>query len=99
MRGNLAPGSIMEFPLETVESMLEFRAIDVVGKIAPRPLLLLHASTDSVTPTAQSIAMFQKAGNPTDLHLVAEVDHFMFAEDNEMVIDIVRTWLKKYLGH
>ncbi len=98
MRGNLAPGSIMEFPLETVESMLAFRANDVVGQIAPRPLLLLHASTDSVTPTEQSIILFQKAGMPADLHLVADVDHFMFAENNEMVTDIVRTWLKKQFG-
>jgi fermentation-respiration switch protein FrsA (DUF1100 family) len=98
MRGNLAPGSIMEFPLETVESMLDFRANDVVGRIAPRPLLLLHASTDSVTPTEQSIALFQNAGMPADLHLVADVDHFMFAEGNPMVTDIVRTWLRKRLG-
>jgi alpha-beta hydrolase superfamily lysophospholipase len=98
MRGNLAPNSIMEFPLETVESMLAFRANDVVGKIAPRPLLLLHASTDSVTPTEQSIVLFQKAGMPTDLHLVANVDHFMFAENNELVIEIIRTWLNKYLS-
>ncbi len=98
MRSNLAPDSIMEFPLETVESMLAFRANDVVGKIAPRPLLLLHASTDSVTPTEQSIVLFQKAGMPTDLHLVANVDHFMFAENNELVIGIVRTWLNKYLN-
>ncbi len=98
MRGNLAPDSIMEFPLETVESMLAFRANDVVGKIAPRPLLLLHASTDSVTPTQPSIVLFEKAGMPTDLHLVANVDHFMFAENNELVIEIVRTWLNKYLS-
>lgn len=99
MRNNLAPGSIMEFPLETVESMLDFRANEVVGNIAPRPLLLLHASTDSVTPTEQSIILFQKAGMPADLHLIADVDHFMFAEGNPMVTDIVRTWLKKRLGH
>lgn len=99
MRGNLAPGSIMEFPLETVESMLAFRANDVVGAIAPRPLMLLHASTDLVTPTEQSIVMFQKAGMPADLHLIADVDHFMFAEGNPMVTDIVRTWLKKRFGH
>ena len=55
MRNNLAPGSIMEFPLETVESMLAFRAIDVVANIAPRPLMLLHASTNSVTrPSSRS---------------------------------------------
>jgi alpha-beta hydrolase superfamily lysophospholipase len=99
MRGNLAPGSIMEFPLETVESMLDFRANDVVGAIAPRPLLLLHASTDSVTPTEQSVVLFRKAGMPTDLHLIADVDHFMFAEGNPMVTDIVRTWLRNRIGH
>jgi hypothetical protein len=43
--------------------------------------------------------MFQNAGMPTDLHLIAEVDHFMFAENNEMVTDIVRTWLMRRLGH
>jgi hypothetical protein len=98
MRGNLAPGSIMEFPLETVESMLDFRANEVVAAIAPRPLLLLHASHDSVTPTEQSIVLFQKAGMPKDLHLVADTDHFMFAENNPMVTDIVRSWLKRWLG-
>lgn len=99
MRGNLADGSIMEFPLETVESMIAFKAIDVVDQIAPRPLLLLHASTDSVTPSEQSIKMYEKAGSPTDLHLIADVDHFMFAESNVMVADIVRAWLGKHLNH
>ena len=36
----LAPGSIEMFPAETAQSMYDFRADDVVGKIAPRPLLL-----------------------------------------------------------
>jgi pimeloyl-ACP methyl ester carboxylesterase len=55
LRGSVAPGSIMEFPFEVVESMYAFRANDVVGKISPRPLLLLHPANDSVTPTEQSI--------------------------------------------
>ena len=38
LRTNLAQNSIMEFPFDTVESMYDFRANDVVGKIAPRPL-------------------------------------------------------------
>src|SRR5207247_995711 len=75
LRGNLSQGSIMEFPFEVVESMYTFRANDVVGDIAPRPLLLLHSARDSVTPTEQSIDLFMRAGQPTDLHLVAEVDH------------------------
>jgi uncharacterized protein len=96
LRGNLAPGSIMEFPFEVVESMYTFRANDVVGRIAPRPLLLLHPAHDSVTPTEQSIELFRRAGQPCDLHLVAEVDHFMLSEGNTLVLGIVRDWLKKH---
>ena len=96
LRGNLAKGSVAEFPAETAQSMMDFRADDVVGNIAPRPLLLLHSSEDSVTPTEQSIEMFKRAGQPADLHLLADVDHFMFAEDNQRVNSILRDWLAKY---
>src|SRR3989441_8567135 len=96
LRNNLAAGSIMEFPFEVVESMVAFKANDVVGNIAPRPLLLLHPSNDSVTPTEQSIDLFRHAGQPTDLHLVAGVDHFVLSERNTLVITLVRNWLDKY---
>ncbi|MBM3486851.1 MAG: alpha/beta hydrolase [Alphaproteobacteria bacterium] len=96
LRGNLAKGSVEAFPAETAQSMFDFRADDVVGAIAPRPLLLLHASTDSVTPTEQSIEMFKRAGQPTDLHLFAEVDHFMFGEENVRVRSVLADWLARY---
>jgi len=96
LRGNVAQGSIMEFPFEVVETMYAFTANDVVGAIAPRPLLLLHSSNDSVTPTEQSLDLFARAGQPTDLHLIADVDHFMFAEGNTLVINLLRNWLDKH---
>jgi dipeptidyl aminopeptidase/acylaminoacyl peptidase len=96
LRGNLAPGSILEFPFEVVESMYAFTANEVVGKIAPRPLLLLHPANDTVTPTEQSIDLFLHAGQPTELHLFAEVDHFLFSDNNPMVQAVVRDWLKRY---
>ena len=96
LRTNLAQNSIHEFTSETAQSMYDFRADNVVGKIAPRPLLLLHSSNDSVTPTEQSIEMFKRAGHPTELHLIADVDHFMFAEGNKRVWDLVRNWLHDY---
>ena len=46
LRSNLASNSIEAFPAETAQSMFDFRADDVVGRIAPRPLLLLHAAND-----------------------------------------------------
>jgi len=96
LRGNVAKGSIMEFPFDVVDSMYTFRANDVVAHIAPRPLLLLHPARDSVTPTEQSIDLFLHAGQPTDLHLVADVDHFVLSEDNPRVVTVARQWLEQY---
>jgi fermentation-respiration switch protein FrsA (DUF1100 family) len=90
------PGSITEFPAETAQSMFDFRADDVVGRIAPRPLLLLHAANDSVTPTEQSIELFKRAGQPSELHLISDADHFMFGEGNTRVWDLLRGWLADY---
>jgi pimeloyl-ACP methyl ester carboxylesterase len=97
LRGNLAAGSIQSFPAETAQSMYDFRADEVVGRIAPRPLLLLHAANDSVTPTEQSIELFKRAGQPTELHLISDADHFMFGEGNIRVWDLLRGWLGDYL--
>ena len=88
--------SILMFTAETAQSMYDFRADDVIGKAAGRPILLLHSSVDSVTPTEQSIEMFKRAGQPCDLHLFAETDHFMFAESNTRVRSVIYDWLDKY---
>lgn len=92
----LAPGSVETFPAETAQSMFDFRADDVVGKIAPRPLLLIHAANDSVTPTEQSIEMFKRAGQPSELHLFSGLDHFLFAENATRVWSVLRNWLDIY---
>jgi hypothetical protein len=97
LHGNFAPGSIFEFPYEVVESMYAFRAIDVVAKIAPRPLLLLHPSDDSVTPSRQSLDLFAKAGQPTDLHLIAGADHWILSEDDPLVMGVLQHWIGKHL--
>ena len=62
LRGHLAQNSIQMFTAETAQSMYDFRADDVIGKARRRPILLLHSSVDSVTPTEQSIEMFKRAG-------------------------------------
>jgi hypothetical protein len=96
LRDHLARQSVQMFPAETAQSMFDFKAEDVINNISPRPVLLLHSSTDSVTPTEQSVEMFKRAGQPTELHLFADTDHFMFAEDNVRVLAIVRDWLSRF---
>ena len=90
------PGTINEFPAETAQSMFDFKAEELIHKIAPRPVLLLHAAVDTVTPTEQSIEMFKRAGQPCELHLISDVDHFLFAEDKPRVWDTMRNWLNEY---
>ncbi|MGA2816232.1 MAG: alpha/beta fold hydrolase [Xanthobacteraceae bacterium] len=92
----LATNSVEMFPAETAQSMFDFRAEEVVGKIAPRPLLLIHSANDSVTPTEQSIEMFRRAGQPAELHLFSGLDHFLFNENSARVWSVLRNWLDAY---
>jgi pimeloyl-ACP methyl ester carboxylesterase len=97
MRAGLPAGAAMEFPFEVVESMLAFRPLDVIASIAPRPLLLLHPAADAVTPTEQSVELFRRARQPADLHLFAGIDHFIFSDDNALVLQLLQGWLDKNL--
>lgn len=95
LRKGLPPGSIMSFPAETPQSMFDFRPDDVVASIAPRPLMLTHASRDTVTPTDLSLELFRRAGQPADLHLFADIDHFNTFDDVRMR-GVLQPWLERY---
>ncbi len=97
LKRQIVVGALQEFTADTAQSMFDFRAEDVVDRISPRPLLLMHSSVDSVTPTEQSLSLFAHARRPTDLHLFADTNHFMLAEGNPRVWNVVRDWLHRYL--
>jgi dipeptidyl aminopeptidase/acylaminoacyl peptidase len=90
------PKSSMEFPAETPLSMYLFQPEEMIGRIAPRPVLLLHGAGDSVTPAAESMELFKRARPPVELHLIDGADHFMFAEENARVVRLVHDWVDRY---
>jgi dipeptidyl aminopeptidase/acylaminoacyl peptidase len=96
LRGHVLNKSIMTMPVETAQSMYDFMAENVVSQIAPRPSLFLHSAVDSVTPTQQTIDMFTRARAPAELHLFSGTDHFMFAEKNKRVHEVVTSWLNTF---
>lgn len=53
----------------------EVAPIDVIGALAPRPLLLLHGEGDSVIPVDHAYRLFGAAGEPTQLHIFDGADH------------------------
>lgn len=97
LRRNLSPKAIMEIPTETAWSMMNFRADDVVGDIAPRPLLLFHTAHDTITPTSESLRLFERAGAPAELILLETTAHFPLAPaDAPRTKTVIKGWLEKY---
>jgi fermentation-respiration switch protein FrsA (DUF1100 family) len=97
LRKHLPKKAQTTVPVETAQSMYDFRAEEVVGKIAPRPLMLLHTANDQVTPTEQSLRMFERAGMPTELYLIIGESHFPLAGDGKPARDIIKGWLDRFL--
>ena len=51
-----------------------------------------------VDPVRHAVELFRHANQPTELHLFADTDHFMFAEGNTRVHRVVENWLAKYFA-
>ncbi len=96
LRANIDARSIFEFPVDTPIETFAFNPEEVIARIAPRPILLMHAANDRVTPVNGAIELFKAAKQPCELILMSDVDHFMFGEDNPRVIAMVKEWLARY---
>lgn len=96
MRHQLPADAIMAFPVDTAQGIFDFLPNSVIGRLAPRPLLLIHASKDAVTPTASTIEIFQHAELPKDLVLLSGLDHFPLATGSPRIYDVIRGWLALY---
>ena len=65
--------------------------------IAPRPLLLFHTANDIITPTEQSIRLFEKAGQPAELMLINGTSHFPLSQqDAPRTRVLIRSWLDRF---
>jgi pimeloyl-ACP methyl ester carboxylesterase len=73
-------------------------AEEVIGKIAPRPLLLVHGDSDEVIPTAHSRLLFAKAGEPRQLSIVKGANHIFSNIDREGLCKLVSDWIADNSG-
>jgi pimeloyl-ACP methyl ester carboxylesterase len=85
--GTLAP---IVTTVITVSSQL-FGA-HVVAELAPRPLLLLHGTADSILPHECSERLYERAQEPRTLKLFPGVGH-RFTEAADELLETVRDWL------
>lgn len=97
LRKNLSPKATFEVTAETAQSMYGFRADDVVGNIAPRPLLLFHTAGDVITPMEQSVELFKRAGKNAELMIATGTSHFPLSpEDAPRTRLLIKSWLDKF---
>jgi uncharacterized protein len=85
-----------DFPPSTEKWLEGFKAvapIEYVGKISPKPLLLLHGESDDVVPVEHVERLYAKAGQPKEKIILPGAGHRL--RQDERAIRAVMAWLKK----
>jgi fermentation-respiration switch protein FrsA (DUF1100 family) len=89
-------GSLMQFTAETAVSFFTFRPEEMMARISPRPVLILHSARDRVCNYDEAFSLARMAEPPFELHLLDGADHFMFVDANPQVAFTLRNWLDRY---
>jgi alpha-beta hydrolase superfamily lysophospholipase len=74
-------------------SFREITPINWVDRIAPRPVLMLQGNNDDLIEEEQAWCLYEKAGEPKEIAIVAGAGHKLRLSDQAM--DIALAWLKR----
>lgn len=75
------------------------RPIDAVGRLAPRPLLIIHGGLDGVTPVEHAHRLYAAAGEPKELWIAEGVQHCgAYFLDREYYVERVAAFFARVLG-
>ena len=75
------PDAVSAVPASFIDETLSFHADWVVGKIAPRPLLLVTTEDDRLVPPEESQSLYDHAGEPKRLVVLKGYGHYdVYAE-------------------
>jgi pimeloyl-ACP methyl ester carboxylesterase len=88
--------SLMQFTAETAVGFFMFRPEEMIARIAPRPILILHSARDRVCNYEEAFSLARLARPPVELHLMDGADHFMFVDADPRVAFTLRNWLDRF---
>jgi dipeptidyl aminopeptidase/acylaminoacyl peptidase len=80
-------------PEDWANSFREITPINWIDRIAPRPLLMLHGKDDDLIEEDQAWRLYEKAGEPKEIAIVAGAGHKLRLSNEAM--DTALAWLKK----
>jgi uncharacterized protein len=61
------PERAFDLNLASADAIINFRAVDYIGLIAPRPILIVGVEEDALTPYENTQVLFDAAGEPKEL--------------------------------
>lgn len=84
--------------LQTGVNISAVRPVDLIGRISPRPVLLIHGAKDDLLPVRNSYQLYEAAREPKELVIYPGVGHggFIFQEP-KLYPKKIGAFLEKYL--
>jgi pimeloyl-ACP methyl ester carboxylesterase len=92
-----APGFGTGVTLESAEYLLRFAPERMVGRLAPRPLLIVHGAQNELHKPVEARSMFDNAGEPKRLELLENSGHTEWMFDDNPTFKRVVGLLEEFL--
>jgi uncharacterized protein len=96
------PGFGTPVTLESAEQLLCFRPEKQIGRIAPRPVLLVHGDRNDLHPSGEAAELYRRAGEPKALVLLEGAGHTEWMHDGHptfvRLVTLVSDFLARVLG-
>jgi dipeptidyl aminopeptidase/acylaminoacyl peptidase len=93
------PAAISTLPFDYVDETLVFNPEWVVDKIAPRAALFITSDQDRLVPPEESIALYERAGEPKKLVILKGYGHYeVYSEPafSEVMRETI-AWYQRYV--
>lgn len=74
--GREFPQMHVELPLESADALIEYAPEALIGRVAPRPLLIVHGDADHLVPVGEAHSLAAHAGAGCRLEVIPGMGHF-----------------------
>jgi uncharacterized protein len=84
--------------LASAEAIIDYRPVDVVGRIAPRASLFIAVEHDATTPEDHARALYDNAGGPKRLVVQTGTTHYAaYAQYGHLIAPMIADWFCRYV--
>jgi uncharacterized protein len=88
--------------LRSAEAYYEFRPEEAVGRISPRPVLIVHGVRNGLHPVAEARRLFAAAGEPKELIELPEAHHLDWIQPGDpqyaATVPRIVDWFRRHLA-